>query len=54
MTSRWTVTTPTGEPVFWGTKPMCKAYIKQAIAKGQAADYLKIEANKTAKKAAGK
>lgn len=50
MKYRWKVVTPTGETIYEGSKPMCKAYIKQALAKGSAPDYLRIEENKGARK----
>lgn len=50
MKYRWQVVIPTGDYVFKGTKAECKAYIKQALAKGSAPDYLRIVENKAAKK----
>ena len=39
----WQVVTDIGVQVFTGTKPMCKAYIRQALAKGSAPGFLRIE-----------
>lgn len=50
MTSGWKVVTPTGGSVFEGTKPQCKAYLRQALVKGSEPDYLRIVPDKAAKK----
>lgn len=42
MKHKWAVVTPTGMVVYEGDKRSCKAYIKQALAKGSEADFLRI------------
>ncbi len=38
----WQVVTDIGLQVFAGTKPQCKAYLRQALAKGSPPGFLRI------------